>query len=253
MGAAEHEAAALRNLGCLAAELGDYERARALYQQSLDIRRGLWNTLMTASPLAGLGDVAVAQGDYVTARACYEESLAILREFDQQRRIALRLRDLGMVARCQGRYQQAREYLQESLALLQSYQDRAGAGVAWRYLGDVALAEGEVETARQQYRESLMLLRPLGLRKGVAAVLEGWARLEQAEERPQQATRLLGAAQALRETLGSPLPPNEQPAHAALVALLRLTLGANAFTTAWEAGRALSWEQAAALVLNDNG
>jgi hypothetical protein len=51
--------------------------------------------------------------------------------------------------------------------------------------------------------------------------------------------------------IGAPLPPNERTAHEALVAALQEALGEADFTAAWEAGHALSWEQAVAEALGE--
>ena len=71
----------------------------------------------------------------------------------------------------------------------------------------------------------------------------GAARHEQG--RTERAVRLLGAAAALREAVGSPLTPVERDAHEREVAGLRATLGDARFDEAWSAGQALSLQQAA--------
>jgi predicted ATPase/predicted negative regulator of RcsB-dependent stress response len=251
MGAAEYEAAACYNLGQLAMQKGDYERARALYQQSLDLRLGLWSEALTASPLAGLGQVALAQGDYETARRYCERSLALIRAGGYRRLEALRLRELGTIALCQRQHESAQGYLQESLATFQAYGDRLGTALTFRSLGDLAVARGESQSARSYYQESLSLLRQVGHRQGVAAILEGLARLAHANGRAERAVRLFGAARALRDALGSPLPPNSQPEQEALLAALRQSLGDADFGRAWETGRSLPLEQACAEALAD--
>ena len=61
---------------------------------------------------------------------------------------------------------------------------------------------------------------------------------------PERAARLFGAAVALRETVGAPLAANERADQERYVALVRVALGDEAFTTAWEAGRGLSLDGA---------
>src|SRR5579871_6424352 len=58
----------------------DYATARALYEESLAIRRELGDKNGIADSLSNLGEMAKEQGDYAAARALYEESLAIRRE-----------------------------------------------------------------------------------------------------------------------------------------------------------------------------
>ena len=64
-----------------------------------------------------------------------------------------------------------------------------------------------------------------------------------------RATRLSGAAEALRAAIGVPLRPHEQASHTQAVQALRAALGEEAFANAWAEGRALSLEEAVALAL----
>ena len=68
----------------------------------------------------------------------------------------------------------------------------------------------------------------------------------------QRASRLWGAAQALREQIGAPLPPGEQKKQDAEVAEARQRLGEADWSADWEAGRRMSLEEAAAFALQGN-
>jgi hypothetical protein len=76
--------------------------------------------------------------------------------------------------------------------------------------------------------------------------LEGFAHVAGAEGDAERAARLFGAAEALREALGAPLPPVERAHYDRSVAATRAALGEEAFAAAWAEGRALSLEQAIA-------
>jgi hypothetical protein len=65
-----------------------------------------------------------------------------------------------------------------------------------------------------------------------------------AQGNPAWAAHLWGAAEALREAIGTPLPPVERVPYHWAVAAARTQLGEQAFATAWAEGRALSPEQA---------
>jgi DNA-binding SARP family transcriptional activator len=88
-------------------------------------------------------------------------------------------------------------------------------------------------------------------RAGVLAGLASLAAIERAEGRFERAARLRGAVLALRERMGAPLPPADRPEHEAEVALLREALGERALARALDAGRSLSWEEAAAEALGE--
>ncbi len=59
-----------------------------------------------------------------------------------------------------------------------------------------------------------------------------------------QAPRLFGAAEALREAIGAPLPPNEQEEYRRNIDRAREMLEVEAFASAWKEGRAMTLEQA---------
>jgi hypothetical protein len=67
--------------------------------------------------------------------------------------------------------------------------------------------------------------------------------------RSERAARLLGFAEALREAVGSPRHPFGQPQYDHALAELRDALGDGGLRREWEAGRALSLEEAAAAAL----
>jgi DNA-binding NarL/FixJ family response regulator len=66
---------------------------------------------------------------------------------------------------------------------------------------------------------------------------------------PERAARLYGAAEALREAIGIPLPPYHRPEYEREVAVTREALGEDRFAAAYAAGRALSIDEAVAEAL----
>jgi hypothetical protein len=64
------------------------------------------------------------------------------------------------------------------------------------------------------------------------------------QHRKQRAARLFGAAAALREAIGAPLPPVEHAAYDRSVAALRAALPEAAFAAAWAEGRRMTVDQA---------
>jgi hypothetical protein len=82
-------------------------------------------------------------------------------------------------------------------------------------------------------------------------VLEGLAWVAAADEQSPRAARLGGAAEALREALGAPLPASLCAGHDRAVQAMRTALGEEACAAAWAAGRALPLEQAIAEALHE--
>jgi DNA-binding CsgD family transcriptional regulator len=101
---------------------------------------------------------------------------------------------------------------------------------------------GDVTTAAAYYAESLALARN---REDLVSTLVRTARLA-GGRRAFVATRLLGAAAALAETVDDPLTSAEQARYQDAVADSRASLGDTGFETAWAAGQTLTAELAAA-------
>jgi predicted ATPase/class 3 adenylate cyclase len=243
-------ATSLNNLGLMAWDQGDYPSARTLYEESLAIRRELGDRWGIAVSLNNLGGVAFDEGDYVAARALHEESLAIRRELGDRRGIASSLGNLGNVAYAQGHYPVSRALFEESLTISREVGDRQGIGFSLGTLGNVAAAQGDNASARAFFKQSLAIRLELGDRWGIAEVLEGLSYVALALAKPGRAIRIDGAAERLRQEIGSPLPSNERPRYDRHVAAARAALGDDvAFGRAWHEGHALTLEQAIELAL----
>jgi tetratricopeptide (TPR) repeat protein/DNA-binding CsgD family transcriptional regulator len=240
---------ALTNLGIVAAEQGDLDRAQELLEESLIMHRDMGNRQNIASDLLGLGLIAHDRGDFPTARSLLEESLMLNRAIGDRAGIAWALTSMGTVALGEGDYARARALHEESLALFRELSYKTNVAYPLDNLGDLALAEGDVEQAAQYFEQSLALLAAGVNRRGIAERLEGLAAVRAAQGDLGHAARLWGAAEALRETIGAPLPPLDGATYDRFVGAARAQADATSFAAAWEEGRALTLDQAVAAAL----
>jgi predicted ATPase/DNA-binding CsgD family transcriptional regulator len=239
-------AAAMHNQAALAREQGDWPRALAAYEESLALERQAGNAWGIATSLTNLGALAVDQGDTSRAVALLQEGLALMRGLGDARGIASALHNLAAVRRDMGEWQRAADLHSESLALWRELGDRWGVAAS---LHDLARVTGRLSDGRRAaglLAESLALFTELGVRQGTAACLEGLAAVALAADRPLDAARLLGAAEALREAIGAPLPARERQDLARIVAQARAAAKGGAFREAWLVGRELSADETAA-------
>jgi non-specific serine/threonine protein kinase len=243
---------ALNSAGVLASYQGDYEAAGALHEESLAIFRESGDKAGLAWTLHHLALMASRHGDYTAAKTAYAESLAIFRELGDKQGLAWTLHQLGSVSGSEGDYGTASALHGESLAIQRELGNPVGIARSLNRLGRVAHALGNASSARDLYEEGLRIHGELGDRRGVAESLEGLAAVILSESEVQISARLLGAAHALRETIGSPLPPNEQETYDQRVAQACAVVGRDTFAAAWEAGQSLSWEQAVVTALKDS-
>jgi predicted ATPase/DNA-binding CsgD family transcriptional regulator len=237
----------LTHLADLASQQGEYARAQALYEESLAINRELGNAREIAGSLGGTAWMLfVSQGDPTTVRALFEESLVLYQELGDKYGMANSLFHLGLVALQQDDVTTARRQAEESVVL-----SRVG-GVPWEtawslsVLARVEAHRGEHAAARVLYEESLEMVRKIGDKLNIAFILEGMASLLVTQAEPAQAARLWGAAEALRESMGTPIWPVERAAYERSVERVRAQLGEKPFATAWAEGRTMTPEPALA-------
>ena len=110
---------------------------------------------------------------------------------------------------------------------------------------------GRLDDALAIYRETIGGWVHLGHKGAVANQLENIAYLDTERGRTELAVRLLGAADALRETADARMAFDEEPEYVASLERLRTALMPVAFEHAWATGRGLSQAEAVALALAD--
>jgi hypothetical protein len=178
-----------------------------------------------------------------------EESLTRFRRLAETWGISICLDTLGGLALRGGDDERARAIYVEALELSQRLGHVGSIAAALRNLGWIACRQGEEEKAVSLLQEGLRLERKLGARQGIVECLEalaevaGGRRQRPAVEAWATAARLLGAAAALREALGTDIQPGDRPDYERRVEAVRIALGKEAFAVAWTAGRAMTPEQ----------
>ncbi len=241
-------ALSLRRLGAIAARRGNLVVAISLTEESLALFREVGDKQGIAMALnnlaSSIGDLG--RREYARAISLLEEALALFREVGDKQGIALALCLLGEVALQQGDTVKARMLLEESVALSGEIGYRHGTDESLSLLGGVATSEGDYAAARAFYEESLAIKREVGDNTKIPFCLEGLADVVALQGDPVWAARLWGTAEALREAMGTPLPPVYRAGSERSVAATRTQLGEKAFVTAWAEGRKMTLEQALA-------
>jgi tetratricopeptide (TPR) repeat protein len=173
---------ALNIAGNLADNQGDYAAARALFLESVDIRKEigartgeLIDTEAVVHSYHGLGHLAVRQDDPVTARAMYEEARDAAAELVQRQRdvgdrseLSFALLVSGHVASDMADYATALRLYEDCLSLRRQLGDRHGVGEVFSYMGLLAGRTGDYSAAHTFYLESLASRLELGNQRGIA-------------------------------------------------------------------------------------
>jgi predicted ATPase/class 3 adenylate cyclase/DNA-binding CsgD family transcriptional regulator len=237
----------LGNLASLDRHQGKYAAARTLCEESLAIYTELGDKARIARSCYLLASVLyISPGDAGTVRSLLEKGLALFREVGSKEGIAFYFYISGEVVLRQGDAVLARSLAEESLERYRELGHRLGMTLSLALLAQTAASQGDYAAARTLYEESLTLTSKTGDKRNIAPYLEGLAHVVVAQGKLTWAARLWGAAEALRETMGTPIWPVERANYEHSVTTARNQLGEKSFATAWAQGRTLTLEQALA-------
>jgi predicted ATPase/DNA-binding CsgD family transcriptional regulator len=181
---------------------GDLKKARASFEESLEIFRRLEDEEQIAASLAELGNIHTEFGEYDTARASFEESLMLQRRSGDERGIARTLNGLGWLNFLRGEHAAARPLLEESLAILRKLGDKFYLGACVLYLGCLDCEQGDYAAGRSRFEGLTRLVSFQQYRYVAPLVLEAFVVLAAAQGQAARALRLAGAAGELRQIMG---------------------------------------------------
>jgi tetratricopeptide (TPR) repeat protein len=226
---------------------GEYEQAQGLLEQSLTLYRTLGDKERLAWVLYLLARLLFLSAlDLTQARNLTEQSLALLQEVDAPLYRAYPLVLLGQLILQQGEQVQAREVFKEGLALSKEVGDQAGMTEALMGLASAATMQGDFVAARDLYQEIFPILQRIQYKELIPSCLEGLAAVATEQGELVRAADLWGAAEALREAIGTPIPSVYRLDYERVVAKVRAQLGNETFARAWAGGRSMTPEQAMA-------
>ncbi|OBJ51034.1 transcriptional regulator [Mycobacterium asiaticum] len=187
---------------------------------------------------------AGAVGDLESASAAAWEELQVNR-FHQQMYLYLR----AEAALAQNELHTARTQADDAVAQSRGWHRVLSLVTRAR----VAIAAGEFEKADRDVHEALALAVSLDVLLAVPDLLELLATLALGAGRHPDAARLLGAAEELRQRMGSVRFKSYDGDHDDVLARLREALGDTGFEEAWGAGAALSAEESIAYAQRGRG
>jgi ATP/maltotriose-dependent transcriptional regulator MalT len=234
-------------LGGLAVEQGEYARGRDLLTESLTLTRELGDTRIIALSLFHLALLArLSGGDLAQAYTLLDEAQALFREVGDKENIANCLSLWGVLALSEGDTARAASLNEQALAFFNEMKQQHGTALPFYALAEVATVEEDYARSQALYEQGVGVASKAGEKRTITSGLEGLAAAVAAQGNHAWAARLWGAAEALREAIGAPLPPVERAPYHRAVAAARTELGEQACATAWAEGRTLSPEQALA-------
>jgi predicted ATPase/DNA-binding XRE family transcriptional regulator len=235
----------LLGAGYLAYSCGAHTKAARWPREGMALAQEVGNTMSEASFAQACGALAEQLGDERSARSWYETSLALAQDVDYAWLIGIVLPNLSDAAYRRGELDLAERFACEAVPVLADTGNVFVESLNLANIAQVALARGDLREADAAFAQALRLAEAIDAPLRVANVMAGAGAVSAARGRYDLAARLLGAADRTRERLGNVRLP-----HFALFEQTRETvrgaLGAEAFQGQWEAGAALSLEEAMA-------
>lgn len=223
------EAWMLQRLGAVAREQGRYDDSETLHEASMAALRAAGEPELAQRELVYLVFVQWIRGALQAAGTNGASALHAQRVAGSAEGVAWGLLNLGAISLYGADLAQAHGFLSEGLVQA----DEAGfsEGIAWalNLLGVAAMRDGDVNRAGELLAESLERHRALGDEWRTASVLEALAQVSVRRGDAAVAARLLGAAGAIRERIGAPVPGCEGADHDETARAARAALGDASF------------------------
>lgn len=230
----------------IANEVGDDAAALAARQRLEPLLADVEDPFLHGIGLLVLAWTSPITGDFEGALREVLASLRELQEQDEPFYTALAAFTAGAAETALGRPDGAVEHL----AVMRGLADRFGytwlTASAQVQLGYLAILQGRLDQARELLDEAMDLSLAVGGTRTVTLGLSAFAMLAFAAGHPEQAARLAGAAEGLRQRAGFSTWPMVRQGEVDLADQIRRALGDEAFGRAFAAGSRLTRQEAVA-------
>jgi predicted ATPase/class 3 adenylate cyclase len=197
-----------------------------------------------------MAGIAATHGDATERERYFGEVRQMIREMPKSFQVGMFFLGMGMDERMHGNYDAAKKIFEEGLEIFKRIRNTNFTLVMSSELGHIERFTGNLTHARCIYQGTIKGWQDLGNRPAIAHQLECFGFLAISTGEPQCAAKLLGAAEALRERIDSPMTDYERVEYEQFVAQLRATIVLEAeFNALWAEGRSLTMDQAIQLAL----
>lgn len=155
-----------------------------------------------AFSMNNLGEIKQAMGEFEDAKALYEQALDIFRGYHNRRGIAFTLNNLGGICFMMGMYDIAKEKYQEAHTNYQEIGDLSGIGHSLSAMGNTATQEGNLTSALSHYTDSLELRKRIGDKRSIADSLNDLSQTAFAMQDYDASVHYAEQSLVLRQELG---------------------------------------------------
>jgi tetratricopeptide (TPR) repeat protein len=216
----------LQQRGALGEALGVYEGATRLWREEGD---PYWLALL----LNDVGAVATEVGNSDRARGALTEALAVAASHMDRHGQGNALMCLGLLERRAGRLAEASAALERAQTVLRELGYLRGLAMVLKHRADLNIASGLLERAAGLLEEGLKLQVEIDHVVGIARSLETMSHLELKDANPEEAAYFLGGACRIREDTQSVLTGVAATEEEAMVAAIEAEIGVTRYRERW--------------------
>ena len=189
---------ALGELGWIALQQGDHERAAELCEEALAVARATGDADAISGQLNFLADIYSARGDHLQALAAHEEALELRRTLDNPILVINSTYNLGLAAWENGEIERARDAFDEAYARASELGDVLHTTASDFMLAELDLKAGSTDEAERRIVGCLAVYTELQNDRSRAECLTVLGGIAAARGSYDDTARLFGAAERLR-------------------------------------------------------
>jgi tetratricopeptide (TPR) repeat protein len=231
----------LRQLARIHYLQGNYDQAYQIVEQSMVIAQSANDYANQGRSYFRFGLIRWAQREFILAHQNLVSTVEMMEKTDLKSE-TVRMRCIAGMTECyNGQPTQGREKMELAIEFLRK-ESPLDVPDLLPWLGHVLWLETDASRARKIYQEAITEARQLHYFFKIPECLEGLGKIAVTQNDLERAARLFGAAEAMREKMGTPIPPVMRGDYDAHVALLRENMG-TAFELSWHEGQAMTLEQ----------
>jgi predicted ATPase/DNA-binding CsgD family transcriptional regulator len=239
------QARVLNKASMLAFAYGDHQRGIEWNQAALSIARDNRDKENWAWSLFWLSAHATTKpAEYQEGLKLCEGAIELFNEVGNTLGLAWSYNQIGELSRLMNNYSRAKDAYKEALRLCQQSGNIRREGIALVNLGSVAQHQGDFALAEEYIRAGVSLLFELKLKYHTAIALSLLCGPTAASGKARRAAILLGASEAIFNSISLRLQPADRGEIDRYTAIIRDQLDENSFQAALETGKRMTYNQA---------
>jgi predicted ATPase/class 3 adenylate cyclase len=232
---------------------GHKEEAIELFEEARALAEELNDGYIMGSILSAGSRVEVfAKGDFAKAIEYHTKAGELLREHGNYWSYGITMYGFGNLYLAHKEFEKSRENYKIAMQAMQKLGSNRIIVMIKSDLAHILRYEGKYSEALAAYRETIKDWQRMGHRAAIAHQLECMAFINKAMEETEKATRLFGAAEALRQEIKIDMMEQEREEYEKEINDMKTGIDEKVFTSLWSEGQSMTMDEAIELALENN-